>query len=108
MKTTTLIILMFLILAGCSTILQGNCVDRAIHSAMVAQRAGYEVRIAEGPTKTPGVNHWQAEMFVNGKWKALDNGWARVWTSGSDHWFRPEKYLTLKEALELYKFWHGL
>jgi len=90
--------------SGCAQVdtweVKPNCVPRALYSAYVANDAGYQVRILDGPTEKKGVHHWQAEAFIDGKWQPLTNDWVPVRVSKPDNWYSPDKIWTLKEAWE--------
>jgi hypothetical protein len=76
-----------------------KCRHYAIMQALVFGET-FPVRIAAGPSAS-GTWHAQAQAYIDGEWKWLENVPFPIGTSGKDD-FEPQKTLSLEEAIKLW------
>lgn len=90
-------LILTLITISCTPYVNGVCRHNAMYNALVLGDVAHKkVRIAWGPTSFKGINHAQAQAFVDGEWRWLCFDGAEPDFCNQDN-FEIIKYYTPKE-----------
>jgi len=91
-----------LICPGCSRTWRPVSSDSVIYQALTVGEH-YPVRIAIEPSLKGDGYQRQTQAFVDGQWQWLSQSYVIVGVGERDWWFKPVKYVSVKEALKWFK-----
>ena len=102
MKKLTLLYLFLALSSSCVASWKSSCWTDALYEASVVsvRENGTPVRIALQHTNTKGIDHAEAQIFIDGEWKCLGHDNNLVYVKDGKTRYEPYKYITLKEAME--------